>query len=250
MADASSPSPVVRTLPSRAALGQAAAFDIARALRTALARQPRVRAIFAAAPSQAETLAGLSTQPGIDWPRIDAFHMDEYLGLPAHAPEAFRAWLTRHLFALVRPGAVHLIDGAAPPQPEAARYAALLAAAPIDVVCLGIGVNGHLAFNDPPVADLHDPHAVKPVELDATCRQQQVDDGCFPTLGAVPTHALTLTIPRLLDAGRLFCMVPGEAKRAAVTAALHGPLGTACPASALRLHPRCTLYLDEGSTPA
>lgn len=121
--------------------------------------------------------------------------------------------------------------------------------APLHLVCLGIGVNGHLAFNDPPVADFRDPLAVKRVELDPACRQQQVDDGAFPSLGQVPTHAVTLTIPRLLDADRLVCTVPGRAKRPAVRAALRGPLGTACPASALRLHPACTLYLDQDSDP-
>jgi glucosamine-6-phosphate deaminase len=175
--------------------------------------------------------------------------MDEYLGLAADAPQRFGAWLTRHLFSRIAFGAVHVIGQEPDPDLEAARYAALLAQAPIDIVCLGIGVNGHLAFNDPPVADLHDTKPVKVVELDEVCRQQQVDDGCFPALADVPTHAITLTIPRLLDAGQLFCVVPGASKRAAVEQSLYGPIGTACPASALRTHPRCALYLDRDSTP-
>jgi glucosamine-6-phosphate deaminase len=175
--------------------------------------------------------------------------MDEYIGLPTDAPERFGTWLTRHLFSRVAFGTVHLIGREPDPDREAARYAILLNEAPIDIICLGIGVNGHLAFNDPPVADLRDPKEVKIVELDAVCRRQQVDDGCFPTLSDVPTHAITLTIPRLLDAGQLFCVVPGAAKRAAVARSLYGPIGTECPASALRTHPRCALYLDQDSTP-
>lgn len=230
-------------------MGRAAAADVGVALRDRLARQGTVRMIFAAAPSQAELLDALARERDIDWRRVTAFHMDEYLGLAADAPQRFGAWLTRHLFSRIAFGAVHVIGQEPDPDLEAARYAALLAQAPIDIVCLGIGVNGHLAFNDPPVADLHDTKQVKVVELDEVCRQQQVDDGCFPTLADVPTHAITLTIPRLLDAGQLFCVVPGASKRAAVEQSLYGPIGTACPASALRTHPRCTLYLDQDSTP-
>jgi glucosamine-6-phosphate deaminase len=230
-------------------MGRAAATDVGVALRDRLARQGTVRMIFAAAPSQTELLDAIARERDIDWRRVTAFHMDEYLGLAADAPQRFGAWLTRHLFSRIAFGAVHVIGQEPDPDLEAARYAALLAQAPIDIVCLGIGVNGHLAFNDPPVADLHDTKQVKVVELDEVCRQQQVDDGCFPTLADVPTHAITLTIPRLLDAGQLFCVVPGASKRAAVEQSLYGPIGTACPASALRTHPRCTLYLDQDSTP-
>ena len=230
-------------------MGRSAASDIAAALRERLARQDRVRMVLAAAPSQAEMLDALVSERDIDWRRVIAFHMDEYLGLPAHAPERFGVWLTRHFFSRVPLGAVHLIGQESNPDREAARYTALLAEDPIDIVCLGIGVNGHLAFNDPPVADLRDPKQVKIVELDAICRQQQVDDKCFAILDDVPTHAITLTIPRLLDAHQLFCVVPGAAKRAAVEQSLYGPIGAACPASALRTHPRCTLYLDRVSAP-
>ena len=230
-------------------MGRAAASDVASTLRDRLARQDIVRMVFAAAPSQAEMLGALASERDIDWRRVTAFHMDEYLGLAAQAPERFGAWLTRHFFSRVPLGAVHLIGQEPDPDREATRYAALLSEAPIDLVCLGIGVNGHLAFNDPPVADLRDPKQVKIVELDAICRQQQVDDKCFATLDDVPTHAITLTIPRLLDADQLFCVVPGAAKRAAVEQSLYGPIGEACPASALRTHPRCTLYLDRDSAP-
>ena len=241
--------PSIATFETRDAMGRAAAADIAAALRDRLARQSHARMIFAAAPSQAEMLDALACERDIDWQRITAFHMDEYLGLPADAPQRFGTWLTRHLFSRTAFGTVHLIGQEPDPEQEAARYAGLLGKAPIDIVCLGIGVNGHLAFNDPPVADLHDPKKVKVVELDAICRQQQVDDACFASLSDVPTHAITLTIPRLLDAGQLFCVVPGASKRAAVEQSLYGPIGAACPASALRTHPRCALYLDRDSTP-
>ena len=132
---------------------------------------------------------------------------------------------------------------------EVARYTALMDEAPIDFVCLGIGVNGHIAFNDPPVAEFDDPADVKIVELDEICRQQQVDDDCFPDLASVPRHAVTLTIPRLMRADRLFCVVPGAIKRDAVSKTLYGPLGTECPASILRTHSACTLYLDKDSDP-
>ncbi|MDH6260407.1 glucosamine-6-phosphate deaminase [Bradyrhizobium sp. BR13661] len=239
----------IATSETRDAMGRAAAHDIAAALRDRLARQHRVRMVFAAAPSQAEMLDALASERDIDWRGVTAFHMDEYLGLPSHAPERFGAWLTRHFFSRIPLGAVHVIGQEPDADRETARYAALLAEAPIDIVCLGIGVNGHLAFNDPPVADLHDAKQVKVVELDAICRRQQVDDKCFATLDDVPTHAITLTIPRLLDARQLFCVVPGATKRAAVEQSLYGPIGAACPASALRTHPRCTLYLDRDSAP-
>ena len=239
----------IATFKTRDAMGQAAAAHVAIAIRDRLARQGTVRMVFAAAPSQSEFLDALVAEAGIDWQRVIAFHMDEYLGLGKDAPERFGNWLTRHFFARLPFGAVHLIDGEAEPEHEAERYAGLLAEAPIDMVCLGIGVNGHLAFNDPPVADLNDAKQVKIVELDTVCRQQQVDDQCFADLADVPTHAITLTIPRLLNADRLFCIVPGPAKRAAVERTLYGPIGTACPASALRTHPRCNLYLDQDSTP-
>lgn len=230
-------------------MGEAAAADIAAELRHRLSRQRHVRMIFAAAPSQAETLAALVASPGIDWRRVTAFHMDEYVGLQAAAPERFAAWLDRHLFALLPFEAVHRIVPEPSPQQAALAYTAKLAEGPIDLVCLGIGVNGHIAFNDPPVADFSDPLDVKLVELDAVCRQQQVDDDCFSALADVPAQALTLTIPRLLRADRLFCVVPGAAKRDAVQQTLTGPIDAACPASVLRTHADCTLYLDAESDP-
>ena len=238
----------VRTFPTRREMGAAAAAQAACVLRAALAEAPVVRAVFAAAPSQAEMLDALSSHE-LDWSRVEAFHMDEYVGLPADVPQRFGPWLERHLFRRVPFRAVHLLRPDEGVEACCAAYAALLEAAPLHLVCLGIGVNGHLAFNDPPVADLADTLDVKRVELDPACRQQQVDDGAFAALDDVPQEAVTLTIPRLLRAGRLVCTVPGPAKRPAVQAALHGPIGAACPASALRLHGACSLFLDRDSDP-
>lgn len=225
----------------RERMGAAAAHDLAAEIQRVHRAQGRVRIVFAAAPSQSAMLAALR-QHDLPWGDIDAFHMDEYLGLAADHPARFGSWLNRHLFDHVALGSVHLMH---PDTGNPQDYAAALASAPLDITCLGIGVNGHLAFNDPPVADFSDPVAIKVVELDQPCRQQQVDDECFATLDDVPTHAWTLTIPRLLDAGALFCVVPGTSKAAAVRDALDGPLDPACPASALRTHPRARLYLDS-----
>lgn len=239
----------ILSFPNRAAMGQAAARDIADELRRRLAAQDEVRMIFASAPSQADVLSALTSEPGIDWSRVTAFHMDEYIGLPEGAAERFAVWLDNAVFSRVALGAVHRIAPGPNPEQTAQDYAALLAEKPIDIVQLGIGVNGHIAFNDPPVADFNDPLDVKVVTLDDECRQQQVDDKCFPSFGAVPEQAITLTVPRLMRGERLFCIVPTRAKRAAVDAALNGPIATSCPASILRQHPDCTLYLDPDADP-
>lgn len=240
--------PVLRVFPDREALGTAAARDIGDALVRRLDAQPEVRVIFASAPSQEATLRHLTTRQGIDWGRVTAFHMDEYLGLAPDAPQRFGSWLRAVLLDRVPVGTAHLIDPGEDPQAGADRYSALLAAAPIDIVCLGIGVNGHLAFNDPP-ADLADQALVKVVTIDEVSRSQQVDDGPFATLAEVPAQALTVTVPALLSAAEVFCMVPGTQKKRAVTDALYGPIDGSVPASALRTHPRCTIYLDQESAP-
>ena len=231
---------------SRLEMGQRAAEDIAAEMRGLLAMQRGVRMIFAAAPSQSEMLAALVGMPDIDWGRVTAFHMDEYLGLAADAPQRFGLWLRRAIFDRLPFAAVHLLEPGDDPEAAARAYAERLGEAPIDVVCCGIGANGHLAFNDPP-ADLEDPEDVKVVALDAACRQQQVDDGCFASFDEVPTHALTLTVPRLLASGRIFCCVPGALKRAAVRRTLREPISGLVPATALRTHPNWSLYLDEDS---
>ncbi len=239
----------VHRFPDRLQMGRAAAQDAAATLIEILERQPRVRMIFAAAPSQQTMLKALANMPGIAWNRVEAFHMDEYWGLDPRDPAGFGNWLRRNLFDHLPFAETHVIPTQGAADQIAADYASLVAAHPIDIVCLGIGVNGHIAFNDPPVADFEDPLDVKLVTLDQVCRQQQVDDGCFPNLEAVPAEAITLTVPRLLRAERLFAVVPGRSKREAVRAAIHGPVVTDCPASILRMHPGCQFYLDKESDP-
>lgn len=232
---------------SRSDLGKRAARDIATALRRASRQKPSLRMILAAAPSQSDMLAALACEPAIDWHRVTAFHMDEYIDLPPDAPQRFGTWLERTFFNHVPLAKVHLIKPDADPEAACRAYASLLSEAPIDIVLLGIGTNGHLAFNDPP-ADLNDPLAVKVVELDRMCREQQVLDGCFATLDDVPERAITLTVPTLLAGHELFCCVPGRHKSAAVKAMMESQIGGACPATALRTHPRCTVYLDPESS--
>ncbi len=244
-------SPVlVHVAESRLAMGNQAAAAIANEMRTCLQSRPGIRMVFAAAPSQAEMLAALRWEKDLDWSRVTAFHMDEYLGLAEDSPQRFSAWLRRAIFDHLPFSAVHLMNPGNNPAQSANDYAAKLNEAPIDIVCCGIGVNGHLAFNDPP-ADFqnpfNDPSIVKVVHLDAQCRQQQVDDQCFATLDEVPSQALTMTIPALLAAHTVFCTVPSSAKRDAVRRSLLGPIDPMCPASALRRHPRCTIYLDQDS---
>ncbi|MEP3279803.1 MAG: 6-phosphogluconolactonase [Stappiaceae bacterium] len=234
---------------SRGAMAEAAAVAIARRISDVIKAKSMCRMIFAAAPSQSELIAALVEMPDIPWAKVTAFHMDDYLGLPADAPQRFSNWLDRHLFSKVDLGGIHRIRVNGEAEDICDDYSSLLAEAPIDIVCLGIGVNGHIAFNDPPIADFNDPAAVRVVELDAICRQQQVDDECFSDIADVPTHAVTLTIPRLLAADALYCVVPGSRKRNAVKAALEGPVSTACPASILRTHPDLTFFLDTEANP-
>jgi len=240
----------VRVYPDRKTMGEAAAADAAAAMIEAIRGRGAVRVAFAAAPSQNEFLAALAANREIDWSKVTAFQLDEYVDLPPDAPQLFGTFLSGALFDRVRPGTLHLIGPTGSleeGQARAREYAALIDAAPLDIVCLGIGENGHLAFNDPPVADFDDPQRVKVVELDTACRRQQVNDGAFLAFDDVPTHAVTLTIPTLMSGRRVVCIVPGPAKRTAVRETLHGPISTACPASILRTHPDATLYLDPDS---
>lgn len=237
----------IHVYPDRATMGAVAAHDIAEDVRLRLSQQDRVRMVFAAAPSQNEVLSALLEVEGIDWRRVDAFHMDEYMGLDPGAPERFGSWLRRSIFDRLPFGSVNLIEAEGDIDAAMSAYAAKLASGPVDIVCCGIGVNGHIAFNDPPVADFEDPADVKLVELDFESRQQQVDDGCFAVLDDVPTHAVTLTIPRLLRAESIYCVVPGAAKANAVAATFREPIGPKVPATALRTHANCQFYFDAES---
>ncbi|MGZ3945262.1 MAG: glucosamine-6-phosphate deaminase [Mucilaginibacter sp.] len=234
---------------NRAAIGRESAIQVGRRINELLAQQEYVNIIFAAAPSQNEFLAALRTQTRVDWRRINAFHMDEYIGLPANAPQSFGSFLKEKLFGWMPFNSVNYINGNATDlQAECERYALLLTQYPPDIVCMGIGENGHIAFNDPPVADFSDPLMVKIVELDAECRQQQVNDGCFGSLDQVPTHALTLTVPALMAGKYVYCMVPGKNKAKAVFNTLTGGIDEQCPASILRKHTHAILFLDKESS--
>jgi glucosamine-6-phosphate deaminase len=231
----------------RNASGAAAAEAIAAEVNELLQRKEEVNIIFAAAPSQNEVLDGLRSK-NLEWNRINAFHMDEYIGLSAEAPQSFGKFLSNALFSHVPFKSVHLINGnAEDSEIECARYGALLERYPADIVILGIGENGHIAFNDPPVADFHDPMLVKKVELDTACRRQQVNDGCFASIDEVPTHAITLTIPALMRGKSLHCVVPGPTKIDAVDNTIHREVREQYPSTILRKHPRAALYLDKAS---
>jgi glucosamine-6-phosphate deaminase len=233
----------------RATAGRAAALAVSQAIRERQEAAGHANVVFAAAPSQNEFLAGLVASKEIDWSRVMSFHMDEYLGIPAEHPASFRRYLQEHLFRLVGldPSRLRLIPGESQERPlqTCLDYEERLLAEPADIVCAGIGENGHLAFNDPPVADFLDPVSVKVVRLDQACRSQQVHDGCFDRIEDVPAHAFTLTIPALLRAPVVSVIVPGARKANAVLTTLKGPISEACPATALRRHPGATLYLDR-----
>ncbi len=233
---------------SRTQMGAAAARAVAATTHSLLKEQPEITIVFAAAPSQNEFLAALSAQ-AIPWQRVNAFHMDEYIGLEAGSPQTFAAYLKAHLFDKIACHAVHYLNGnAADPLAECKRYTALLKQFPVDIVCMGIGENNHIAFNDPPVANFNDPETVKIVTLDNDCRQQQVNDGCFPSLNAVPTQALTLTVPALLNSRYIFCMVPGERKAKAIYHTFNSPVSEKYPSTILKTHPAARLYLDNQSS--
>ena len=234
---------------TRAEMGKAAAKDIKACMLSLLATKAEINMIFAAAPSQNEVLEALATDREIPWNRVNAFHMDEYIGLSADAPQGFGNFLRAHIFGLADFKSVSYIDiKANDVQKECERYASLLAQYPTDIVVMGIGENGHIAFNDPPVADFNDKKAVKAIPLDEICRQQQVNDGCFATLDDVPKTAITLTVPTLFAGKHLFCIVPAKTKAKAVQATLCGEIGEACPATVLRRHQSAVLYLDRDSS--
>lgn len=240
----------VKVFADRKQMGAAAALAVADCMKKLLAEKETIRMVFGAAPSQNEFLDTLTRIEDLPWNRVEVFHMDEYIGLASGAEQRFSLFLRRKLFDIVKPGKVHLLDPKREnPREECERYAGLFEAEPIDIICLGIGENGHIAFNDPPVADFADPETVKVVELDQACRQQQVNDKCFESIEMVPTHAVTLTIPAMLSGQYLFTVVPGCNKRSAVYHTLRDDISTKCPASILRTHENCVLFVDVDSLP-
>ena len=238
----------VKIMPNRGEMGRVAAEDIREKIIEMLALKDEINMIFAAAPSQNDVLASLLEFDDIEWGRINAFHMDEYIGLPKSAPQAFGNFLVDKIFGKVKFKSVNLIDSSSTVEVECARYSELIRKYPTDIVVMGIGENGHIAFNDPPVADFCDKEIIKPVELDLVCRNQQVHDGCFEKLSDVPTHALTLTCPTLMAAKYKFCVVPAPTKANAVKAMLSDEISTACPATVLRVSDGAILYLDSDSS--
>lgn len=244
----------VEVHPGRQALGHAAATAVCGYLHEQLAQRGEARVMFACAPSQNEFLAelvrlsSLHRDTYVPWDRVVAFHMDDYVGLHGNHPQSFRRYLYDHLLRHVRIKEFHPLESERTDPVEAAReYSRRLDEGPMDLICLGIGENTHIAFNDPPVADFQDTVSVKPVELDEACRKQQVADGCFPDLAAVPRLALTVTIPVFRRARRLSIQVPGARKAAAIAAVLQEPVERLRPASILRSHSAATLYLDLDS---
>ncbi len=238
----------VRVFPGETEMSEAVACEVRDYLLQLLQTQGSAAAILATGNSQIQFLSRLAAYKDIDWSRITLFHMDEYLGITADHRASFRRYLRERVESLVRPRAFHYIQGDCDlPLDEIGRYTNLLRAQPIDLCCLGIGENGHIAFNDPHVARFDDPHWVKLVRLDDACKMQQVREGHFPSLDAVPPYAFTLTIPALCAAKRMICVAPESRKAQAVHDALRGPVSTACPASFLRTQAHCTLYLDTAS---
>ncbi len=239
-----------RVYPDAEALGAAAAADAAAAIRAAVAERGEAHVILATGTSQLAFLEALAKLPDLPWSDVELFHMDEYVGLDGDHPASFRRFLRERIVDRVGPRAFHEIRGDAAPEAEAARYGGLVTGRRIDLTCMGIGENGHLAFNDPPDARFDDPLPARVVRLDEVSRRQQVGEGHFPDLGSVPTHAITLTIPTLLAAARVQVVVPETRKAEAVRRALREPIDEACPASVLRRMPHATLYLDRAAAGA
>lgn len=238
----------IRIYSDKRTMGEASAAHAAGILREAIAARGGARIIVGTGPSQDEMIRALTEAPGLDWARITVFHMDEYAGISREHPASFRRWLKEHVADRVWPGQVHYLEGdAADLDAECRRYAELLVAAPIDITFLGFGENGHIAFNDPHAADFNDPLTVKRVAMDLRCRQQQVGEGHFPDVDAMPAEALTITCPALLACRHAICTVPDRRKAEAVRNAIEGPLTTACPASAVRTHPCAVVFLDRES---
>ncbi len=234
----------VSICPDRDAMGKAAAKDAAARINAIIAEKGEANVVFAAAPSQNETLAYL-LEENVDWSKVRGFHQDEYIGLDPNHSAGFGNFLNRAIFHKVNFKELHyLLCPVDEAEEKCAQYAALLQKYPIDLIFLGFGENGHMAFNDPAVADFNDPKMVKVVELDDICRQQQVNDGCFNHIDEVPKQAMTLTMSFIMSVPHAIATVPTRRKAEAVLGALCGPVTTACPASILRQHPGAALYMD------
>ncbi|SMG36439.1 glucosamine-6-phosphate deaminase [Arenibacter troitsensis] len=228
-------------------MGAAAADYVTRKLKDAIEKKGRANLILATGASQFSFLEALQTKE-IDWGKITVFHLDEYKGVSESHPASFRKYLKERILNKVAPKKIYFLNGDAPNlQLEINNYEEALKAHPIDIACIGIGENGHIAFNDPGVADFKDPKLVKVVELDEACRNQQLGEGWFPTFADVPKEAVTLTITAIMNCKAISCVVPDERKSRAVYNSLYRDISTSCPASILRTHPETVLFLDKGS---
>jgi len=237
----------IRIYSNESELGPAAAAFVVQQIHTAISEKGTANMILATGTSQFSFLEALK-QKEIDWDKISVFHLDEYKGISDKHPASFRKYLKERILDQVKPAHVYLIPGdAVKLDEEIEKYADMLRDHPIDVACIGVGENGHIAFNDPPVADFNDPRLVKVVELDEACRNQQLGEGWFPTFDDVPKEAVTLTVPAILRSRAISCVVPHERKSEAIKNALYGPVSTACPASILRTHSNTILFLDSAA---
>ena len=237
----------VRVLSDKRALGEAAATDAAAVLREAIARQGRAHVVAATGASQFEFLDALTRAPGIDWTKTVFFHLDEYVGLPDSHPASFRRYLRERIVDRVHPGTFHFIEGdARDPAAECRRVGSLIAGCAIDVAFVGIGENGHLAFNDPP-ADFETQAPYLVVDLDEACRRQQLGEGWFERLEDVPRRAISMSVAQILRSQKILCVVPDARKARAVRNSLQGEVSPLRPASALQQHARTTVYLDPDS---
>jgi glucosamine-6-phosphate deaminase len=237
----------VRVAPTTAAMAADAATDVASVIAGAVAERGEANAMFATGNSQLAMIDNLVARGSVDWSRVRVFHMDEYVGMGDDHPASFARYIRERIVERVKPMEAYYVGNSAA---AAAAYASLLHTYPLDLCVMGIGENGHLAFNDPPVADFDDPLDVKIVRLDEACRRQQVGEGHFPSIDAVPAEAVTVTIPALLRARAVIVVCPEARKAPAVAAALTGPISTACPASILRRTAHARLYLDASSAAA
>ncbi len=230
----------VEIFETRAKMGMAAAKDTEEILNKLLSEKDELNVVFAAAPSQNELLEGLC-KADVDWSRINAYHMDEYIGLEKGAPQSFGTFLKEHIFSKVPFKNVYYIAD------YLEEYGKLISENHIDLICMGIGENGHIAFNDPGEADFNDTRLIKKVMLDDVCRQQQVNDGCFPSFDDVPVSALSLTVPVFMSADYLICVVPAATKCEAVKRTVNDEISEDCPATILRRHKCAVLYCDSQS---
>ena len=236
----------IRVFDDKDALGRTAATQAAAAIRQAILDRGQARIVAATAASQKEFLEALTSAPGIDWTKVEAFHLDEYIGLPISHPGSFRKMVLEQLIQKTGIVQYHLLDGDGDAEAVVARASAALTSAPIDIAFLGIGENGHLAFNDPP-ADFETEQPYLIVELDEACRRQQVGEGWFSDVSEVPQRAISMSVRQIMKIKELIAVVPGARKAEAVKACFNGEISPMAPASILRDHPHATVYLDQAS---